>query len=65
MRQTLTNALNDLCEHSEYIESLRNEIQHSTVEASAEDLPLMDSFLKEFARLHPTDTGKKTFEDLG
>lgn len=56
--QTLTNALYDLCDHPEYIDGLREELKKNNIGGRPEDLPLMDSFLKESARLNPADTGK-------
>lgn len=49
----------DLCLHPEFIEPLREEIKHARSVTSYEDhfdrLPLMDSFLRESARLSPLD----------
>ena len=45
-----------LCEHPEYLESLREEAKVASAnafEGANGDMPLMDSFLKETARLHP------------
>ncbi|KAK0516452.1 hypothetical protein JMJ35_001055 [Cladonia borealis] len=56
LSMTLTNALYDLCEHVDYIDVLRDELGRCTMEGRPNDLPLMDSFLKESARLHPADT---------
>jgi cytochrome P450 len=61
MLQTLTNALFDLSDHPEYIDSLRDELEHNLMHAHPEDLPLVDSFLKESARLHPADTSMSGF----
>lgn len=53
-------ALEDICSHPEYIEPLREEIrQHADSDgsnANLEDMPLIDSFLKESARLRPSDS---------
>ena len=54
---SLTYALDDLCEHPEYIVFLRKEL--GTCDITAENIdrfPIMDSFLKESARLHPSDS---------
>lgn len=55
---TLTFAIYNLCEHSEYIEPLRKEVQGSEGSSfliQGEGLPLMDSFLKECARWTPVE----------
>ena len=47
--------------HPEYVEPLRKEIESSayqTWEATGNGLPLLDSFLKESARMNPLDNGK-------
>ncbi|KAI0160702.1 cytochrome P450 [Xylariaceae sp. FL1272] len=53
-------ALFDLCLHPEYIEPLRKEVQSTTWEAFEKSggklFPLMDSFLKESARLTPVES---------
>jgi cytochrome P450 len=50
----------DLCEHAEYLEPLREEVEkHRHLDYVDEDLermPRLDSFLKESARLHPSDS---------
>lgn len=54
---SLVYALDDLCTHPEYVPLLRAEIQ--VCHDSGEDLDkcvLLDSFLKESARLHPSDS---------
>ncbi|GLA89733.1 hypothetical protein AtubIFM56815_004221 [Aspergillus tubingensis] len=55
----LVYAMYDLCLHPEFIEPLREEIEHARSVTSYEDhfdrLPLMDSFLRESARLSPLD----------
>ncbi|KAL9121315.1 MAG: hypothetical protein Q9187_002126 [Circinaria calcarea] len=58
-RPSLTYALYDLCLHPQYIDPLRKEL--STVLANGSDwqpenLPLLDSFIKESARLNPSDS---------
>ena len=56
---TLTFAIYNLCEHSEYIEPLRDEIQGpegSNFMIKGEGLPLMDSFLKECSRWTPVES---------
>ncbi|KAK0654525.1 cytochrome P450 [Cercophora samala] len=53
----ITIALQDLCLHPEYLDPLRKEIdtQYLNFERIAQGLPLLDSFLKESARLTPTE----------
>ena len=54
---SLVYALDDLCNNPEYIDLLRDEIH--TCDAAQGDinsLPLLDSFLRESARLHPSDS---------
>jgi len=57
---SLVYALDDLCEYGGYIEPLRAEIQHHSKQGEStidfDQLPLLDSFLKESARLHPSDS---------
>ena len=54
---SLTYALDDLCNYPQYIELLRDELKTCNVtEEKLESLPLLDSFLKESARLHPSDS---------
>ena len=66
LRQTLTNywkalayAIYDLCVHHQYISLLRQEIDHARrtkpLNEQFNHMPLMDSFLKESARLSPLD----------
>ncbi|KAI4116607.1 MAG: hypothetical protein LQ345_003013 [Seirophora villosa] len=55
----LSFAMYNLCKHPEYIEPLTKEIVATRNDSSssgyeAHDMPLMDSFLKETARLNPT-----------
>ncbi|KAK4656889.1 hypothetical protein QC762_0040220 [Podospora pseudocomata] len=53
----ITIALQDLCLHPEYLEPLRQDIvnHHLDFEHIAQGLPLLDSFIKESARLTPTE----------
>jgi cytochrome P450 len=56
---SLVYALEDLCRHSEYIGLLREELETHRTQTGGidlENLPLLDSFLKESARLHPSDS---------
>ena len=54
---SLSYALEDLCENPQYIELLRQELETCDISGeSLEQLPLLDSFLKESARLHPSDS---------
>lgn len=59
--KTACFALFDLCLHPEYIEPLRQEIENTTwgtfEKASGQLFPLMDSFMKESARLTPVESG--------
>ncbi|MCJ1236865.1 hypothetical protein MMC14_004847 [Varicellaria rhodocarpa] len=49
--------LYDLCAHPEYIEPLRLEVSEQfTKRDSLENMPLLDSFLKESSRLNPSDS---------
>lgn len=53
-QQATTYALTDLYSREEYIEPLRNEVEghiFDEFKASADGLPLLDSFLKESARV--------------
>lgn len=57
--QTTTFAIQDLCLHPEYIEPLREECQsaaYADFERTARGLPLLDSFIKESARLTPVES---------
>ena len=60
--QSLTYALYDLCDHPEYITPLRKELEAATLEDYSawqpENMPRLDSFLKESSRLNPSDAGK-------
>lgn len=59
---SLVYILHDLSHHTEYIEPLRSEIQTAFHEGSGisasdlEKLPLLDAFIKESCRLHPSDS---------
>jgi len=55
---TLAFAIQDLCLHPEYVPALREEIstQHSRFAQTAQGLPLLDSFIKESARLTPIES---------
>ncbi|KAL3431896.1 cytochrome P450 [Aspergillus tetrazonus] len=48
-------ALDDLCLHPEYVVPLREKISQA-LQIDLSTLPLLDAFLKESARLHPTDS---------
>ena len=60
LSQSLTFAIHNLCRYPEYIEPLRQEIASLSDEKwkDDEDLPLLDSFLKESARTNPLDSRK-------
>ena len=57
--QALVFAIYNLCMHPEYIAPLRQEMERVLQDASEEerfkDMPLLDSFLRESARLNPLD----------
>lgn len=64
---TIVYALEDLCNHGEYVEPLRRELSalsqlredegmKSSAAVFLEDAPLLDAFLKESSRLHPSDS---------
>ncbi|KAK4446672.1 cytochrome P450 [Podospora aff. communis PSN243] len=55
---TIIYALEDLCLHPEYLDPIREEIrtQYSSYEATTRGLPLLDSFIKESARLSPVES---------
>ena len=61
----VTFMLHSLCKHPEYLECLRKEVEamseHGLYGANNDDTPLMDSFLKESARLNPLRTCKQFF----
>ncbi|KAI1390593.1 cytochrome P450 [Hypoxylon trugodes] len=55
---TVTYALFDLCDHPEYVEPLRREVEGSDFEdfmKTTKGLPLMDSFIKESSRRSPIE----------
>ncbi|KAI1120819.1 cytochrome P450 [Nemania abortiva] len=63
---TLVYALQDICDNVDYAELLREEIHTggysvgmddptSSLKSSLDDAPLLDAFLKESARMHPSD----------
>ncbi|KAI1412118.1 cytochrome P450 [Hypoxylon sp. FL1857] len=54
---TITFAIHDLCLHPEYIDPLRKELDgnYETFERTAQGLLLLDSFIKESARLTPVE----------
>jgi hypothetical protein len=56
--QTVTFAIHDLCLHPEYVEPLRTECnaQYADFERTGTGLPLLDSFVKESARLTPVES---------
>ncbi|EKG22176.1 Cytochrome P450 [Macrophomina phaseolina MS6] len=54
----LVYALDDLCRHPEYIGLLRQDLEDfagGRASPKVENIPLLDSFLKESARLHPSE----------
>ncbi|TRX87807.1 hypothetical protein FHL15_011300 [Xylaria flabelliformis] len=55
---TITFAIHDLCLHPEYVKPLREELLHSydRFQRTALGLPLLDSFIKESARLTPVES---------
>ncbi|KAF7931395.1 hypothetical protein EAE99_003866 [Botrytis elliptica] len=55
---SIVYALEDLCEHPEYVGLFRAELAEmlSANEENLDSLPLLDSFLKESSRLHPSDS---------
>ena len=59
-------ALYDLCDYPEYLEPLRREkeVQGHAWSGSLDQMPLLDSFLKESARLNPSDSGTKPLRRL-
>ncbi|TGO16642.1 hypothetical protein BPAE_0481g00020 [Botrytis paeoniae] len=68
MKMSLEFAIHELCLHPEYAEPLRKEFEgpeYKIFETTGNGLPLMDSFLKESARLSPVDnlsTRRKALE---
>lgn len=65
--QSFVYALFDICEHSEYLESLREEVESCGDERGDDlnGLSLLDSFLKESARLNTSDSGMTSPTDNG
>ncbi|KAL9032050.1 MAG: hypothetical protein Q9180_006732, partial [Flavoplaca navasiana] len=58
-KETISFAIHDLCLHPEYVEPLRQELQssrYSEFEKTGQGLPLLDSFIKESARLTPVES---------
>ena len=54
---SLAYALDDLCRYPGYVDLLREELRSCDLtDENIEDLPLLDGFLKESARLHPSDS---------
>ncbi|KAI1822652.1 cytochrome P450 [Xylaria intraflava] len=55
---TITFAIHDLCLHPEYVNPLREELlrDYHTFERTATGLSLLDSFIKESARLTPVES---------
>lgn len=60
--QTVTFAIHDLCLHPEYAEPMRQELLagYADFEKTGLGLPLMDSFIKESARITPVEARKWT-----
>jgi len=59
--ETITYAVQDLCLHNEYRTQIRKQLdalEGSLDYKCLEDLPLLDSFMKESARLSSSDAGK-------
>ncbi|KAF2819134.1 cytochrome P450 [Ophiobolus disseminans] len=59
MGMTIIFAVRDLCIHPEYVDLLRKEFEGPSYEAwerTGYGLPLLDSFLKESARMNPIDS---------
>ncbi|KAF3060320.1 Ent-kaurene oxidase [Daldinia childiae] len=57
---TITFAIHDICIHPEYVLPLRQELQnhYTEFERTGRGLPLLDSFIKESARLTPVESSK-------
>ncbi|POS73986.1 ent-kaurene oxidase [Diaporthe helianthi] len=55
---TTTFAIHDLCLHPEYVQTLRQELhaEYGEFERTSRGLPLLDSFIKESARLTPVES---------
>lgn len=59
--QTVSFTIHDLCLHPEYVAPLRKELEspeYLEFERTGKGLPLLDSFLKESARLTPVESSK-------
>lgn len=59
---TIVYVIHDLCLHPEYVEDLRHEIKnvYAEFEQPGRGLPLIDSFMKESARLSPVESSEFT-----
>lgn len=64
IHQSACIALFDLCHHQEYAEPLRKEIESTGWKAFDKSggrlFPLMDSFIKESARLNPVECSRSS-----
>lgn len=62
--QTITFAIHDLCLHPEYMDPLRKEanVHYKEFERTGQGLPLLDSFIKESARLTPVESSKSLYQ---
>ena len=60
LEQSFVYTLYDLCEHPEYIDRLRKGLAQTEGEwwNSLDSLPFLDSFLRESARLNPSDSSR-------
>lgn len=58
---TIVYVMHDLCLHPEYVEPMRRELEKSygDFERTGQGLPLLDSFIKESARLTPVESSKR------
>ncbi len=56
--QTTTFAIHDICLHNEYVQPLREELHadYAKFERTGKGLSLLDSFIKESARLTPVES---------
>jgi cytochrome P450 len=57
---TIVYVIQDLCLHPEYIEPIRRELEtsYADFERTGQGLPLLDSFMKESARLTPVESSE-------
>jgi cytochrome P450 len=57
---TIVYVIHDLCLHPEYVEAIREELaaSYEEFERTGQGLPLLDSFIKESARLTPVESSK-------